>query len=104
VLTIFRFQRVRDKALDHRIHKIVKFDLLKCEGRFLKVLFWVHISQKGNRRAIVESSLGQWKRKYPVYVDLQTCGLRRVASPMCHPICAESARVDLMEEYHNLSP
>jgi hypothetical protein len=47
----------------------MKSDLLKREGRFHEVLLWVKISQKGNRRVVVESSSGQWKRKDPVYVD-----------------------------------
>jgi hypothetical protein len=63
------FGGLRDKTLDHKICGIAKSNLPKHEGRFLEVLLWVHISRKGNRRAIVESSSGQWRRKGPVYMD-----------------------------------
>jgi hypothetical protein len=38
VLTVFGFQRLRDKALDHRIHESAKSDLPKYKGgNFLKL-------------------------------------------------------------------
>jgi hypothetical protein len=37
VLIVFGFQRLRDKALDHRIRESAKSDLPKYKGEFLEV-------------------------------------------------------------------
>jgi hypothetical protein len=64
------FRVLRNKMLDHRIHEIVKSDLPKYkEGEISRNYLLVQISQKGNRRAIVESSSGQWKKRNIEYMD-----------------------------------